>query len=85
MKAIDQIKLAAAEYCRATGLATVTLSWRLFKDSKRLRSILDKDGDLQTRRFETAMQWFSDNWPEGAAWPAGVARPAAAAKAEQAA
>lgn len=34
-------------------------------------------GDVTTGKFEDAVKWFSDNWPEDAVWPEGVARPGA--------
>lgn len=42
----------------------VTLSYRMFGDSKRLGS-LRAGGDLTVSRFNAAMHWFAENWPEG--------------------
>jgi len=36
---------------------------------------LVEGADITVGRLELAMQWFSDNWPDGAAWPEGIARP----------
>ena len=32
-------------------------------------------GDCTTGTYGDFVQWFADNWPEGAVWPSGVARP----------
>ncbi|AXS42486.1 hypothetical protein D1F64_06600 [Breoghania sp. L-A4] len=31
--------------------------------------------DISTGRYERAMSWFSNNWPDGAEWPEEVSRP----------
>ncbi len=33
--------------------------------------------DITVGRLESAVRWFSDNWPDGTDWPEGSARPAA--------
>lgn len=50
-------------------LSTIVLS-----GGKRLQNIAS-GRDLNTATFERAMQWFSDNWPDGAVWPADIPRP----------
>ncbi|KPF47113.1 hypothetical protein IP76_01975 [Rhizobium sp. AAP43] len=50
------------------------LSTLLLSGGKRL-DMIRSGGDIGTARFESAMSWFSDNWPAGAEWPADVARP----------
>lgn len=40
-----------------------------------LQRIADGEADVVTSTFERAMQWFSDNWPEGHDWPGSVPRP----------
>ncbi|WP_229183950.1 hypothetical protein [Bradyrhizobium oropedii] len=63
-------------YCAATGLSTSRVSTLIFNDGKRLDAIREGK-DLYTSRFEHAMQWFSDRWPDdGKSWPLGVPRPA---------
>src|SRR5215207_8450948 len=74
MDAINQLLTVATAFQAATGVSTPTLSWRVFGDSKKLAAIRG-GADIQVRRHEKAMQWFSDSWPEGAAWPTGIARP----------
>lgn len=69
----------ADEYIRATGVSDTTLSSRMFNDGKKLPALREPKGDLSTKRFNVAMRWFADNWPENAAWPAHVTRPRVAA------
>lgn len=81
MSAIDQLLTVVRTYQEAVpDLEVSTLSWRVFGDTKKLGAIMD-GADLHTRRHERALQWFSENWPEGATWPAEVARPSAEAAA----
>lgn len=75
MNAIEQLLAISREYADAEQVSTSTVSWRVFGDSKKIAAI-QGGADIQTRRFERAIQWFSDNWPEGAVWPADVPRPA---------
>jgi hypothetical protein len=79
---IESLKTVAVVYCEAEGIPPKTLSHRVFNDSKKLDAILADKADLMTANFEKAMQWLSDNWPEGAVWPEDVARPAAAVPAQ---
>lgn len=39
-----------------------TVSYRIFGDTKRLRS-LRGDGDITLGRFNAAMAWLARNWP----------------------
>jgi hypothetical protein len=66
------------EYQRATGLADSTISTKVFNDGKKLTS-LRANKDISTKRFNVGVQWFADNWPEGAVWPVSVPRPKVAA------
>ena len=76
MKSIDQLVAVSAAYRESTGIKVSTLSFRVFRDGNKLPAILDKGADITTSRFEAAMVWFSDNWPDGLGWPDGVPRPA---------
>jgi len=51
------------------------VSTLIFNDGKRLNAIRD-GGDLATSKFEHALAWLSDNWPDDKPWPKRVARPA---------
>lgn len=64
----------ADEYKRVTGIEDVTVSHRVFGDSKKLAA-LRGDSDITLGRFNTALSWFASNWPDGADWPSDVTRP----------
>ncbi|MGY3588033.1 hypothetical protein [Bradyrhizobium sp. USDA 4350] len=74
-QAIRNLKAVAVAYCEAASVPPKTLSWRVFNDGKKLDAILADSADLMTAGCEKAMQWLSDNWPEGAVWPETVVRP----------
>lgn len=78
MLQITHLLALADEYQRVDRVADTTLSFRVFADSKKLAA-LRADGDMTTARFNLTVQWFSDNWPDGAVWPAGIDRPRVAA------
>lgn len=63
------------EYRRATGVEDTTVSHRVFGDTKKI-SALRNGSDITTGRFNDALIWFAEHWPEGAEWPADVTRPA---------
>jgi hypothetical protein len=74
MTGIDQLLALANAYIAAEGIEMHTLSWRALGDSKKLASLADGK-DIQVKRFERALAWFDEHWPEGVEWPAGVQRP----------
>ncbi len=74
MTLVRHLLQTAKAYATAQGLSLSRVSTIVFGDGKVL-SRLDDGADLTTRRLETAMQWFSDNWPDGASWPEGPRRP----------
>ena len=72
---VDQLMVLADAFCTARGgLSRSRLSTLLFNDGKRLDRLAE-GGDLGTRQSKKAVDWLSDNWPDGADWPEGVARP----------
>jgi len=75
--ASDILRLAQI-FAAATGIKVTTISSRVFDDSKKL-SAIESGADLTLTRAITAMQWFSDNWPDGEAWPDDMVRPAPSA------
>lgn len=75
MSATDSILKLARIYGRSLKLDLSQVSWRVFTDTKKL-SAIEAGADLQTRRYEKAVQWFADHWPADAVWPEGVERPA---------
>lgn len=72
--AIHQLLRLTREYERKANVGKTTLSYRLFRDSKKLRAI-EAGADLQTRRLEAALAWLSANWPAAAQWPSDIPRP----------
>lgn len=76
----DQILTVARAYCDARVLSPSRVSTLVFNDGKKI-GLIEGGADLQTSKFEQAMAWFSDNWPENAKWPSDVPRPTAEAAA----
>jgi hypothetical protein len=76
MSAIDQLIRLADVYANAVEVEPVTVSWRVFNDSKKLHA-LQHGADIQVRRAEAAIRWFSENWPPGVKWPREIPRPVA--------
>lgn len=70
----DQIIAVSDSYGRLAGIGRKRVSTIVLNRGSKLDGIV-AGGDLNTGTFERAMQWFSDNWPEGEAWPEGIARP----------
>lgn len=77
----DKLMLLARAYADAVGTKGRTggqalsgISTKIFNDGKALDRIA-AGGDLVTGNYERALQWFSDNWPEGTEWPEHVSRP----------
>lgn len=81
----DQILAVAEAHSAVTRLSIATLSTRIYGDGSRLpklqkpRGPREKRKDMLSGSIEIGLQWFSDNWPEGAVWPCSVTRPAPAA------
>jgi hypothetical protein len=74
MLQIAHLLTLADEYQRHDPVEDKTLSFRVFGDSKKLSS-LRVGADLTTSRFNLALSWFDDNWPQMAVWPDEVPRP----------
>lgn len=73
MTGIEQLLMLARTYASLEGVALSTVSSRAFDDGKKLGAI-EAGADIQVRRLDRAVQWFSDNWPD-APWPDEVPRP----------
>lgn len=74
----------ADAFIAASSIKEITLSHRVFGDSKKLTAIR-QGADITVSRFNGAIEWFSTNWPADTEWPADIARPVAAPAPEQAA
>lgn len=73
MSGIEQLLTVARTYAEIEGVPLSTVSSRVLDDGKKL-GLIAAGADIQVRRLERAMQWFSDNWP-ATDWPADVPRP----------
>jgi len=69
MQTIDHLIQLADAYKIATGITEdTTVSYRVFGDSKKLGAI--RSGrDITLRRFNAAVRWFCENWPDGTDMP----------------
>lgn len=74
MSLIESILVVADAYCRGARLSRARVSTIVFNDGKKL-DLIAGGADLNTRRYEMALQWFSDHWPEACEWPDDVHRP----------
>lgn len=77
---IAHLLSVADAFQQALPVSDTTLSFRVFRDSKKLGA-LRAGSDITTGRFNDAMAWFSENWPEHAVWPETIPRPAQVAPA----
>ena len=77
MNDVSHLLTIIDEYLRVTGTKEVTVSFWVFNDSKKISSMRE-GADITLGRFNAALAWFSNKWPEGAAWPVDVVRPAPA-------
>lgn len=71
---ISHIITLADEYARAAQIGEKTVSGRVFNDRNKLGALRD-GAEITVGRFNAALVWFSENWPEDAVWPADVMRP----------
>lgn len=71
---ITHLLSLADAFQKADPVSDTTLSFRVFKDSKKLGA-LRGGSDITTGRFNDAIVWFSENWPAAGTWPADVKRP----------
>lgn len=61
-------------YADAHGISLKTVSSRVFSDQKKIAAI-ENGKDITIGRFNDALLWFSEKWPEGVDWPQGIPRP----------
>lgn len=71
---IANLRACGEAYAKAQRIGLVTVGHRAAGDG-RFFERLETGKTLTLRKYDEAMQWFSDHWPAGADWPAGVPRP----------
>ena len=72
MLEIAQLLAVADRYGALTGLPETTVSHRLFADTKRLGQMRN-GGEITVGRFNGAMRWLAENWPDGSDLPDNLA------------
>ena len=73
MSGIDSLLKVARRYAEIEGVPLTTVSSRALNDGKKLAA-LEGGADINVKRMERALVWFSANWPTGD-WPVDVVRP----------
>lgn len=61
-------------YATAKGISPSRVATILFSSGAKYRQLVE-GADINVGRLESALIWFSENWPDGTAWPEGIARP----------
>ena len=73
MNTIESLLAVADAYKRVSGVEfDRTVSHRVFGDSKKL-SALRAGSDITIKRYNAALVWFAENWPEGSEKPPALA------------
>lgn len=60
-------------YASASDLKSSTVWARAVGDARFIERIESGKG-FTVKTYDAAMEWFSDNWPDGAEWPTDVSR-----------
>jgi hypothetical protein len=79
---IRHLLLIIDAYREATGVEDTTVSNRVFADSKKITA-MRAGADITLGRFNEALRWFSQHWPEGAEWPSEIPLPVFSPSQEQ--
>jgi len=70
-----QLVTLADLYAAAHKINRSTVSSRVFDDARKMDAMAE-GADITLRRFNQALDWFSENWPDGVQWPKHILRPA---------
>jgi hypothetical protein len=70
----DNLRTVGGLFCSKTKLAPSTVWARAAKDARFLSRVESGKG-FTVKTYDTAIRWFSDNWPADMDWPVGVERP----------
>lgn len=72
MNTVDHLITIADTYKQEAGVEQdSTVSYRVFGDSKKLTA-LRGGADITLGRFNEALAWFANNWPEGKPLPSAI-------------
>lgn len=72
---LKQILFDLAEaYTAATEVSAATIGKRALNDNTFFARVAE-GATFTAKTFDKLVQWFSENWPEGAVWPSNVERP----------
>lgn len=74
MNTVASLLSVVDAYRVAREVSDARVSTLVLNDGSRITEIRSGK-DIGSRRLDRALQWFSDNWPEGAIWPDDVMRP----------
>lgn len=61
-------------YAVVRGLSRARVSTLVFGDGTKVGKLL-AGADITTSRYESAVRWFHENWPDDLPWPSDVPRP----------
>jgi hypothetical protein len=70
----QQLIILIKTYASAKGLSTSRVATLVFNHGTMYERLID-GADITVGRLETAVRWFSTNWPESTPWPEGISRP----------
>lgn len=65
----------ASRFETAANVTPATVAKRALNDNTFFARIGDGKTGFNIRTFDRLVQWFAENWPEGAEWPASVPFP----------
>lgn len=78
----DNLLELATRYAEAVGAELSTISQRALGDWRFFRRLQESEtASFTVRKYDTAVAWFAQRWPEGVEWPERVARPCSDAEA----
>jgi len=66
---VHNLMLLADTYCKHCGIISTTLSRDILSDAPALDKIRTGKGSTSLRKFDQAMEWFDQNWPDDLPWP----------------
>lgn len=70
----DELLRVAEAYAAASNRTLAGVSGDVLGRGGKLREVA-QGRDISVRRAESAIQWFSDHWPEDVEWPKDARRP----------